>query len=676
MPVPGLRWRISLAASMPSRWNVGGMRMSLTTTCGWCSSGGGEQLGVVGGLAHDLDVGLPGQQGAHAGAHDEVVIGQDHGDHAVGHGVHRARSGGAGARGQPCDPEGVPAPPLRRRSAPLGASGRGRWMVRRKPTQGARDEDRVEGRRRVLDPVRGGEGRHEGALRAGDRPLRPAAAGRARRPRGLAASGTCSAWPTTCGRGSTSTTTARSSATATRGGGVIGSTTMGLGRRVGHLPGRGLPRPAGRARGGDGWVRFTQTAGGRTGVPAPRRVAKPPFVQYHAPTAWSTLSLTIHADGRAELGPRRCQPVPAPLGLRPRRRAGRQVRPGRLQGLVPPRLRRLQPVGRRGLAGAGDGGRVGHGAPAVPGDHGRGQAEGPQAEGGRRAHRAGRGGRRHLPAARRRHPGAGRRRGDRQPRPGRADRRAGGARGRAADGHARRRVAVQGRRGPQGGARPGQAGRGQRGPPARGAGPRREGARARRAGLDPGTRARLRAPRRQHVLRRAGSRRRAAEPACSTPAPGIRGLGRAARESGRSAARCCSATCTGTTPRACRSRAPSTTTAPRCGSASPTRTTATPPSTCCAGPCRRRTSRSGPRACGARGPSRASSPASTTSAASRCWRWRSRTRAAAPSATASATGARRSPTCPTTARRRSARVPTAGGRTTTPRWRWPRTSTC
>ena len=33
-PVPGWRLRISLAASMPSRWKVGGMRMSVTTTWG------------------------------------------------------------------------------------------------------------------------------------------------------------------------------------------------------------------------------------------------------------------------------------------------------------------------------------------------------------------------------------------------------------------------------------------------------------------------------------------------------------------------------------------------------------------------------------------------------------------------------------------------------------------
>jgi hypothetical protein len=51
---------------------------------------------------------------------------------------------------------------------------------------------------------------------------------------------------------------------------------------------------------GDGSVRFVQTAGGRPGVPAPRRVNRPPFIQIAGPTVWTTLSLTIHADGRSE----------------------------------------------------------------------------------------------------------------------------------------------------------------------------------------------------------------------------------------------------------------------------------------------------------------------------------------------------------------------------------------
>jgi Cyclic nucleotide-binding domain len=51
---------------------------------------------------------------------------------------------------------------------------------------------------------------------------------------------------------------------------------------------------------GDGWVRFTQTAGGRTGMPAPRHVRRAPFIQWQAPLAWTTLALTLYADGRAE----------------------------------------------------------------------------------------------------------------------------------------------------------------------------------------------------------------------------------------------------------------------------------------------------------------------------------------------------------------------------------------
>jgi hypothetical protein len=50
----------------------------------------------------------------------------------------------------------------------------------------------------------------------------------------------------------------------------------------------------------DGRVRFVQTTGGRTGMPAPRRVRRRPFVQWQAPTVWTTLSLTLHADGHAE----------------------------------------------------------------------------------------------------------------------------------------------------------------------------------------------------------------------------------------------------------------------------------------------------------------------------------------------------------------------------------------
>jgi len=57
-------------------------------------------------------------------------------------------------------------------------------------------------------------------------------------------------------------------------------------------------------------VTFVQTAGGRTGVAAPRRVSRPPFVQIAAPSAWSTLTLTIRADGSSERGLIGASPFP------------------------------------------------------------------------------------------------------------------------------------------------------------------------------------------------------------------------------------------------------------------------------------------------------------------------------------------------------------------------------
>jgi hypothetical protein len=84
------------------------------------------------------------------------------------------------------------------------------------------------------------------------------------------------------------------------GGGQIGSTTLRLGGREKTFQAVPLPdlRPdpvVGKDR-----VTFVQTAGGRTGVPAPRRVRRAPFVQLSAPLAWTTLALTIFADGSSK----------------------------------------------------------------------------------------------------------------------------------------------------------------------------------------------------------------------------------------------------------------------------------------------------------------------------------------------------------------------------------------
>ena len=52
------------------------------TTWGVGRLGAGDQLVVVGGHADDLEVGLEREQGPHALADDQVVVGQEHGDHA------------------------------------------------------------------------------------------------------------------------------------------------------------------------------------------------------------------------------------------------------------------------------------------------------------------------------------------------------------------------------------------------------------------------------------------------------------------------------------------------------------------------------------------------------------------------------------------------------------------
>jgi hypothetical protein len=84
------------------------------------------------------------------------------------------------------------------------------------------------------------------------------------------------------------------------GGGRMGVTKVRMARREVTFAAFALPDLQAEPEVGDGWVRFVQTAGGRTGVPAPRRVSRAPFVQWDAPLVWTTLALTLHADGRTE----------------------------------------------------------------------------------------------------------------------------------------------------------------------------------------------------------------------------------------------------------------------------------------------------------------------------------------------------------------------------------------
>jgi hypothetical protein len=84
-------------------------------------------------------------------------------------------------------------------------------------------------------------------------------------------------------------------------GGLMGSTTVSLGLVHHTFQAIQLPDLRREPEFGDGFVRFSQTTGGRTGLPAPRRVTHPPYVQWQAPTVWTTLSLTLRADGTAEI---------------------------------------------------------------------------------------------------------------------------------------------------------------------------------------------------------------------------------------------------------------------------------------------------------------------------------------------------------------------------------------
>ena len=79
----------------------------------------------------------------------------------------------------------------------------------------------------------------------------------------------------------------------------INTTTVKMGKRVRFTP-TAFPDIEPEPEVGDSFVRFVRTAGGRTGAPAPRTVSHPPYVQFRAPTAWTTLTLTLHADGRVE----------------------------------------------------------------------------------------------------------------------------------------------------------------------------------------------------------------------------------------------------------------------------------------------------------------------------------------------------------------------------------------
>ena len=84
------------------------------------------------------------------------------------------------------------------------------------------------------------------------------------------------------------------------GQGHMGHTRMRLAGIGLTFCGISFPDLRGEPEVGDGVVRFTQTAGGQPGMPSPRRVRRRPYLQVSGPVVWSTLALTIRADGTAD----------------------------------------------------------------------------------------------------------------------------------------------------------------------------------------------------------------------------------------------------------------------------------------------------------------------------------------------------------------------------------------
>jgi cyclic nucleotide-binding protein len=84
------------------------------------------------------------------------------------------------------------------------------------------------------------------------------------------------------------------------GRGRVGVTRIKLFRREIAFPAVQYPLIQAEPERLDGAVRFVQSAGGHMGLPAPRRVVGKPFMRISSASAWTTLELTINADGSAE----------------------------------------------------------------------------------------------------------------------------------------------------------------------------------------------------------------------------------------------------------------------------------------------------------------------------------------------------------------------------------------
>jgi hypothetical protein len=94
------------------------------------------------------------------------------------------------------------------------------------------------------------------------------------------------------------------------GRGWIGKTKLGFGTRKLLFSAIPMPDIRSELEAGKLSVRFVQTTGGRVAMPMPRKLNRPPFVQIVPPLVWTTLALTLNADGSSKAEVTGASPFP------------------------------------------------------------------------------------------------------------------------------------------------------------------------------------------------------------------------------------------------------------------------------------------------------------------------------------------------------------------------------
>ena len=125
----------------------------------------------------------------------------------------------------------------------------------------------------------------------------------------------------------------------------MGSTTVRLGGKGVTFAAVELPELRDDPVVTDDHATFVQTYGGRTALPAPRHVPRPPFVQFRAPLVWTTLALTINADGSSSYELTGASVFPRHWVYDAVGQARGQGRARRLQAVVPQVVRPQHAVG-------------------------------------------------------------------------------------------------------------------------------------------------------------------------------------------------------------------------------------------------------------------------------------------------------------------------------------------